>query len=442
MGDATPPPSQSHSPASNTWALEYLRTAAAGDHSPPEVWLADLAHTAPSDADQAPAPFVPEPPPLEPATPELAAIAHAANRAASLPPAPPATRPTTELQDARAAAARVLPWASAVCVWAVVLGLAMATTLWVMRTTHTPASSTPRTSMWADTPAALSDQAAADRSEVLPDVTNPSSQTPPPVPRGGAMDVAAPLMPTIQGMGLAAAGASASSPLDAPPDTADLQVELFGLPATARRIVFVVDASGSLLDTLPYVLRELQSRIGDLSRKQRFTILFFTGQPGADARSRLVEIQPGGLGKDAIATQRRKLAAVRWIDPEQRSVEPAFRGDPIAAIAQALTYEPDVIYLLSDNITGVGQRPIDQQRFLREVRRANPGNTQIHTIQFVYEDPLAQILDPRTGKPRFQRTLRLLAEQNAGKHIYIKEEDLLIQSSNRPRRRSAAVPEP
>ena len=45
-----------------------------------------------------------------------------------------------------------------------------------------------------------------------------------------------------------------------------------------RRQVYLVDASGSLIDTLPFVLRELQQSISKLSDQQKFTVIFFQGK--------------------------------------------------------------------------------------------------------------------------------------------------------------------
>ena len=45
----------------------------------------------------------------------------------------------------------------------------------------------------------------------------------------------------------------------------------------ARRVVFVVDASGSLIDTLAFVIRDLKRAVGSLNERQMFTVIFFQG---------------------------------------------------------------------------------------------------------------------------------------------------------------------
>jgi len=90
---------------------------------------------------------------------------------------------------------------------------------------------------------------------------------------------------------------------------------------------------------------------------------------------------------------------------------------------QALRYRPQLMYLLSDNITGGGtgatQYEIEQQRLLDEVQRANTGNTKINTIQFLYEDPLSKV-------PGKKGTLEQIAEMSGGIYKFVDAADLNI----------------
>ncbi|MBN4061127.1 hypothetical protein JYU15_01695, partial [bacterium AH-315-I18] len=114
----------------------------------------------------------------------------------------------------------------------------------------------------------------------------------------------------------------------------------FGVAGNAQNIVYVVDASGSLVDTLPYVLAELRRSILRLSEEQRFAVLFFQGRS-------VLQIPPAGLRQATIINQQR---AVQWIDPDAGHLFAKGKSNPLPAVKQALSYEPDLLFLLTDNL--------------------------------------------------------------------------------------------
>jgi len=188
----------------------------------------------------------------------------------------------------------------------------------------------------------------------------------------------------------------------------------FGTPTdNAKRIVFVVDASGSLLDTFPFVIQELRKSVGNLSGKQSFTIIFFQGDEALE-----VPVPRPGMKQ---ATAAAKAAVRAWLDPMAGNVRPRGGTNPLPGIQLALRYQPEVMVLLSDNITGGGtgatQYEIEQQRLLDEVSRANTANTRINTIQFLYEDPLAQV-------PGKRGTLEQISERTGGKYKFVDAAEL------------------
>jgi hypothetical protein len=189
----------------------------------------------------------------------------------------------------------------------------------------------------------------------------------------------------------------------------EFQTSVFGLGGNARRIAFVIDATGSLIDTFPFVIAELKRTIADLSDRQAFTIIFFSGDG-------TIEVPPPGLHP---ANAEIKSRVTAWIDPASHNVVTAGRGSPVGAIQQALRYRPELIFLLSDNITGQGQYEIEQQQLLNEIRRANTAGTKINTIQFIYPDPLE-----RMG---LKGTMELIAEQSGGLYKFISAKDLNLR---------------
>lgn len=184
------------------------------------------------------------------------------------------------------------------------------------------------------------------------------------------------------------------------------------------QIAFVIDASGSLIDTFPFVVEELKRFIRTLERKQSFTVIFYTDD-------KVIEVPPRGLNR---ADSKRKQMVIDWIDLSTYNVVPRGAGDPVQALQRALGYKPQLIYLLSDNITGKGKYSINQQTLLNEITRANRANTKITTIQFMYEDPLALAPGSSGGLAGPDaRTLKKIADQTGGEHQFISAEDLGIR---------------
>ncbi|MHC4413887.1 MAG: vWA domain-containing protein [Planctomycetota bacterium] len=173
-----------------------------------------------------------------------------------------------------------------------------------------------------------------------------------------------------------------------------------GLTTTqARRIVYVIDASGSMIRSLQIVLEELARSLDALTGQQSFGVIFFQHN---DA----VVVPP--TNRLVAASSEAKLEALEWID---ENVIPAGRSNPLEAIERALGLEPQVIFLLSENITGSGQFEIDQAELLELLEQLNPTDsetgrraTQINCVQFLYPDPLD--------------TLRKIAERHGGPKGY------------------------
>lgn len=113
--------------------------------------------------------------------------------------------------------------------------------------------------------------------------------------------------------------------------------EFFGLGGSARgvkSIVYVVDRSGSMLDTFGHVRGELRRSISGLRRSQKFHVIFFSsGEP--------VESPPRKL---VSAIEARKTEFFDFL----QSLSPQGSTHPEAAMRRALALEPDLIYFLTD----------------------------------------------------------------------------------------------
>ncbi len=82
----------------------------------------------------------------------------------------------------------------------------------------------------------------------------------------------------------------------------------------------------------------------------------------------------------------------------------------------ALRRKPDAIWLLSDNITGSGAYQITQDdllaTFAKEKQVTHTTSVPIHTIQFIYPDPLG--------------TSKAIADAHGGVHRFVSTDDLSI----------------
>ena len=148
--------------------------------------------------------------------------------------------------------------------------------------------------------------------------------------------------------------------------------------AGARRIVYLVDASGSLVDSFPRVLNELNLSIDRLEEDQAFTAIFF----GAEG---VTEVPPVGL---KWADPQTKRNARNWIDPDSGNVTAWGRGDLMEALQRATGYGADEIVILSDNL--IGSRPSQQkiETLIDDITQVTEGKIEkINVMQFFSRDP-------------------------------------------------------
>ena len=138
--------------------------------------------------------------------------------------------------------------------------------------------------------------------------------------------------------------------------------------------------------------------MAQLAPPQRFSVVFFQDNEA---------VPMPNFGALPLATAEQKRAVIRWMHQE---IVPRGRSNPLRALELALSLQPDVIFLLSENITGAGPFEIEADRLLAALDEQNPvlpdglRGTAIKCIQFLEEDVLG--------------VLRQIAEVHGGPDAY------------------------
>ena len=157
----------------------------------------------------------------------------------------------------------------------------------------------------------------------------------------------------------------------------------------ARKIVYVVDRSGSMTDSIDYVKFELKRSIGELGEEKEFHIVFYSSGPPVEMPTRRL----------VNATDRNKQLAFEFID----GIIPQGETDPSKALERAFDVKPELVYLLTDG-------EFDKAIVGLVKQRNTGGQVTVHTIGFLY----------RMG----EQVLKQIAEENGGNYKFVSEKDL------------------
>lgn len=167
-------------------------------------------------------------------------------------------------------------------------------------------------------------------------------------------------------------------------------VRFAGLGASnARSIIYVVDASGSMISSFPIVLGHLERSVRKLAPTQRFQIIFFQ-RDGLLAAPHPEDDRAIPKARLIRASRQHIEDVLEW----SRAVRPSGRSNPIPALQAALALRPDAVFVLSTTITGAGLWEPDREALLAELDALNPADpltgkrpAVIKTIQFLDDDP-------------------------------------------------------
>jgi hypothetical protein len=193
-----------------------------------------------------------------------------------------------------------------------------------------------------------------------------------------------------------------------PAETLETLCNFFGVPIKPGRggkIVYVVDRSGSMSDSLDFVKYELKRSIGELTEAREFHVIFYSSGPPVEISTRRL----------VAATDRNKQMAFEFID----GVIAQGETDPSRALELAFECKPEFICLLTD---GEFDRSVADL-----VKRLNAGGqVTVHTIGFLY----------RTG----EAILKAIAEQSNGQYKFVSEADLAKLANGKPGSPAGADP--
>lgn len=170
--------------------------------------------------------------------------------------------------------------------------------------------------------------------------------------------------------------------------------EVFGVKGTGSQFVYVFDRSASMegYDGRPLraAKKALIESLESLKENHQFQIIFYNDQ------TKVFRPDQGGE-KLAFATETMKQKGAGFVQ--------SIRGDRgtnhMQAIKKALSFGPDVIFLLTDAEGG-----FNQQELFR-ISQWNRSGTVINAIEFGVG-----------GKPTLTNSLRMLSRENGGQYTY------------------------
>ena len=172
------------------------------------------------------------------------------------------------------------------------------------------------------------------------------------------------------------------------------KARFLGVSGNARRISYVCDASGSMMNKFDGLRLELHKSIDKLVPSQSFNVIFFQEDKAASIDKGLI-----------VANPESKRKAYDFL--EKTSAHGT--TDPISAMKLAFDQNPQLIYLLTDgDFDQVGNEAVE--KYIAE-RNANK-QVKISTIAFV------------SRGEEYEKVLKRIADQNGGIFKYVSDEEL------------------
>ena len=164
-----------------------------------------------------------------------------------------------------------------------------------------------------------------------------------------------------------------------------------GKAKEARRIVYVVDRSGSMFELIDAAKKELTRSIHALRRSQRFHVIFYNaGEPLENPPKKLISATPAA--KEAL------FSFTGTVNGEGST-------DPRSALSRAFEVKPDLVFFLSDGVIPMGAEVVALLDRLNKDRKV-----RVFTIAYV-DSHGAELLEK-------------IAREHGGEYRYVSEDDL------------------
>jgi hypothetical protein len=175
-----------------------------------------------------------------------------------------------------------------------------------------------------------------------------------------------------------------------------------GMSGNARRVVYVCDATGTMLG-LKYKLlqKQLYKAIDILKPIQGFNVVFFKGGD-SDAE------WSNPFAEELVVANPANKQKVRTFIEQFQVVGKG--TNPLPALRLAFAQKPQLVYFLTD---GEFNNVVGYEQVLAEVRRLNADKSvKINTIAFMSDDPKAE------------EALQKMARENGGRFVKVSDRDL------------------
>lgn len=164
----------------------------------------------------------------------------------------------------------------------------------------------------------------------------------------------------------------------------------------AHRVVYIIDASGTMMSSFPAVKAQLRKSLDVLHPTQAFNVILF--RDAAVHAFHPARLQP--------ATPAIKQQAVKWIDESHA----AGGTNPLPAIRLAFQMKPELLYVLSDGFDAID----DLDSVAQEFRQLNTdGRVKVNTI----------LLGGKSS-PQLIDVMRRIANDSGGHFTIIEAGDL------------------
>lgn len=205
----------------------------------------------------------------------------------------------------------------------------------------------------------------------------------------------------VRGAGGAGADGTQTGPLFGVPGGGAVgpPASFFGVRSNATRIVYVCDASGTMIPLFRTLVTKLEESINALKPPQAFGVIFFSD----DARS----LSP----KLLLANPNNKQGAKKYIDQQVAGSS----TEPAAAIRLAFGMQPQLIYVLTDGFDMSRTSPDDLVKLFAQLNRDR--KAKVNTIRIRSRDEGDEAAD-------LKRILQSISQQSGGIYTEVLRDDL------------------